>query len=93
MTLPEILDTWPHLAGTLEGSERIFLVDTGLAISCILEEKYRSLPSHWSLKEAPLDHGRWLSSASGHNIQIVGKLYCLMNFQGCQIRRPMYILV
>ena len=33
-----------------------------------------------------------MSSASGHDIQIVGRFYCAMNFQGRQIRRPMYVL-
>ena len=60
----------PHLSGTLEGSDTIFLVDTGSAISCISEEKYRSLPGHWTLEEAPPGHGLRLSSASGHDIQI-----------------------
>ena len=29
MTPPDVLDTRPHLSGTLEGSDTIFLVDTG----------------------------------------------------------------
>ena len=92
MTPPEVLDTRPHLTGTIEGSDTIFLVDTGSAISCISEEKYRSIPGHWTLEEAPPDHGLRLSSASGHDIQIVGRFYCTMIFQGRQIRRPMYVL-
>ena len=50
------------------------------------------MPSHWTLEEAPPDHWLRLSSASGHDIQIVGRFYCTMNFQGRQIRRPMYVL-
>ena len=92
MTPPEVLDTRPHLSGTLEGSDTIFLVDTRWAISCISEEKYRSIPGPWTLEEAPPDHGLRLSSASGHDIQIVGRFYCDMNFQARQIRRPMYVL-
>ena len=84
MTPPEVLDMRPHLSGTLKGSDTIFLVDTGSAISCISEEKYRSLPGHWTLEEAPPEHG--------HDIQIVGRFYCTMNFQGRQIRRPKYVL-
>ena len=92
MTPLEVLDMRPHLIGALEGSDTIFLVDTGSAVSCISEEKYRSLPSHWTLEEVPPDHGLRLSSASGHDIWIVGRFFCTMNFQGRQIRRPMYIL-
>ena len=80
MTPPEVLDTCPHLSETLEGSDTIFLVDTGSAISCISEEKYRSILGHWTLEEASPDHGLRLSSASGHDIQIVGRFFCLMNF-------------
>ena len=54
--------------------------------------RYQSIPGHWTLEEAPPDHGLRLSSASGHDIQIVGRFYCSMNFQGRQIRRPMYVL-
>ena len=92
LTPPDVLDTRPHLSGTLEGVDTIFLVDSGSAISCISEEKYRSLPNHWSLEEAPPDCGLRLSSASGHSIQIIGRFYCVMNFQGRQVRRPMYVL-
>ena len=38
MTPDEMLDTRPHLQGTLEGSDTNFLIDTGAAISCISEE-------------------------------------------------------
>ena len=66
MTPPDVLDTRPHLSGTIEGADTVFLVDTGSAISCISEEKYRSIPGHWAMEKAPPDHGLRLSSASGH---------------------------
>ena len=92
LTPPDVLDTRPHLSGTLEGVDTIFLVDSGSAISCISEEKFRSLPNHWSVEEAAPDCGLQLSSASGHSIQIIGRFYFVMNFQGRQVRRPMYVL-
>ena len=77
MTPPDVLDTCPHLSGTIEGSDTILLVDTGSAISCISEEKYRSIPGHWAMEDAPPDHGLRLSSASGHPIQIIGRFFAI----------------
>ena len=92
MTPDDMLDSRPHLQGTLEGSDTNFLINTGAAISCISEEKFRSLANHWALEEAPPDAQLRLASASGHSIQIVGRYYFDINFQGRRIRRPIYVL-
>ena len=86
------LDARPHMSGQLEDVGTNFLIDTGGAISCISEEKYRSLPRYWQLPVVPKDLALSLSSASSHNMSIVGRYNIRLWVLYLTIVRPMYVL-
>ena len=80
------------MSGQLEDVDTNFLIDIGAAISCTSEEKYRSLPRYWALPPVPKDPALSLSSASGHNMSIVGRYNMRIRVLGRTIVRPMYVL-
>ena len=89
---PYVGDTRPHVDVNVESVKVKALVDSGAGMSIVALDVFNRIPFRWKLHKVPLDPNLRLASASGQDLQIVGRYAFKLELLGRTVYRPFYVV-